>query len=250
MKVRVKFGKDGSARFAGHLDVMRYFQKALRRAEVPMVYTHGFSPHPVMSFAQPLGLGLSSEGEYFDLEVSESLTTPEEVARLQAQMAEGFSVTDWRLLPEKSQPAMAVIAAADYAVSIRQGHEKPAGIFSDLPGAIARFRAQEKCLVTRETKKNTIETDLLPLIYEMRPDEADPETVFLRVSAGSVDNVRPEVVMEAFWRFAGCEPAPFDFAVRRLELYARAEDGSFITLADMGVPVTEQLSDAPTEGEA
>ena len=59
-------------RFIGHLDVMRYFKKAIRRAEIPIAFTTGYSPHMIMSFAQPLGIGLTSDGEYFDIEFTET----------------------------------------------------------------------------------------------------------------------------------------------------------------------------------
>ena len=68
MKLRVKFAKYGALKFIGHLDVMRFFQKANRRAELDMSYSTGFSPHQIMSFAAPLGLGLESNGEYMDIE--------------------------------------------------------------------------------------------------------------------------------------------------------------------------------------
>ena len=54
-------------------DIMRYFQKAMRRAEIPIAFTGGYSPHMVMSFANPLGVGLISDGEYFDIELFESV---------------------------------------------------------------------------------------------------------------------------------------------------------------------------------
>ena len=64
MMVRVKFAKYGPLRFTGHLDVLRFFQKAIRRAGLDVVYTHGFNPHQVMSFAAPLGVGLSLRNRY------------------------------------------------------------------------------------------------------------------------------------------------------------------------------------------
>ena len=67
MKIRIKFRKYGIMKFIGHLDIMRYFQKAMRRAEVEISYSQGFSPHQIMSFASPLGIGLTSEGEYMDI---------------------------------------------------------------------------------------------------------------------------------------------------------------------------------------
>ena len=58
MKVRIKFSKLGNMRFIGHLDIMRYFQKAMRRAKIPIKYSEGFSPHQIMSFASPLSIGV------------------------------------------------------------------------------------------------------------------------------------------------------------------------------------------------
>ena len=70
MKIRIKFKKYGTMKFIGHLDVMRYFQKAIRRSDVEICYSGGFSPHQIMSFAAPLGVGITSNGEYVDIEVS------------------------------------------------------------------------------------------------------------------------------------------------------------------------------------
>ena len=65
MKIRIKFRKYGTMKFIGHLDVMRYFQKAIRRAEVNIRYSEGFSPHQIMSFAAPLGVGITSKSTSF-----------------------------------------------------------------------------------------------------------------------------------------------------------------------------------------
>ena len=77
MKVRIKFSKEGPMKFVGHLDTMRYFQKALRRAELPVAFSGGYSPHMIMSFAVPLGVGMESLGDYFDLEMAEDMPTAE-----------------------------------------------------------------------------------------------------------------------------------------------------------------------------
>ena len=62
MKVRIKFSKEGPVKFVGHLDTMRYFQKAIRRANLPVAFSGGYSPHMIMSFAAPLGVGTESLG--------------------------------------------------------------------------------------------------------------------------------------------------------------------------------------------
>mgnify|MGYP001042815149 CR=1 FL=1 len=87
MKIRIKFAKQGTMKFIGHLDVMRYFQKAMRRADVDIRYSEGFSPHQIMSFAAPLGVGITSDGEYLDIEV----VPPEEGSRLTGFEVKGHS---------------------------------------------------------------------------------------------------------------------------------------------------------------
>ena len=91
MKVRIKFSKSGNMKFIGHLDTMRYFQKAMRRADIDIAYSTGFSPHQIMSFAAPLGVGITSEGEYLDIEVNSTESTEKSVAALNAAMAVSYT---------------------------------------------------------------------------------------------------------------------------------------------------------------
>ena len=84
MKIRIKFRKYGTMKFIGHLDVMRYFQKAIRRSEVNIRYSEGFSPHQIMSFAAPLGVGITSKGEYVDIEVLDTENSKKMIDRLNA----------------------------------------------------------------------------------------------------------------------------------------------------------------------
>ena len=82
MKIRIKFSKQGHMKFIGHLDTMRYFQKVMRRANVDICYSEGFSPHQKMSFAAPLGVGIVSNGEYFDIEVNSTDSSNEMIKRI------------------------------------------------------------------------------------------------------------------------------------------------------------------------
>ena len=116
MKVRIKFSKYSSMIFIGHLDMMRYFQKAIRRAELDITYSTGFSPHQIMSFAAPLGVGMYSNGEYMDIGM-DSVTDAEDIKeRLQAQMVEGVDILSVTILPEMPwqvllQPAIQSVSA-------------------------------------------------------------------------------------------------------------------------------------------
>ncbi|MBQ8955510.1 MAG: DUF2344 domain-containing protein, partial [Lachnospiraceae bacterium] len=101
MKLRVKFTKHGRVRYIGHLDMQRYFQRLNRRAGLKVVYSEGFSPHQKMSFAMPLSVGYESDAEYFDVEVTEALSSEAIISSLNKEQAEGIEVSDCVLLADK-----------------------------------------------------------------------------------------------------------------------------------------------------
>lgn len=114
MKIRIKFSKQGHMKFIGHLDTMRYFQKVMRRANVDICYSEGFSPHQKMSFAAPLGVGIVSNGEYFDIEVNSTDSSNEMIKRINEANVEGIEVLKYKLLDDNAKNCMAIIAGADY----------------------------------------------------------------------------------------------------------------------------------------
>ena len=214
MKVRVKFCKEGAMKFIGHLDIMRYFQKAVRRAGIDVAYSEGFSPHMIMSFAAPLGVGITSTGEYFDMEIKTPVASAEAVERLNQVMAEGMKVLSFRKVPDgKAGKAMSLVAAADYQVRFRPGME-PCGDWTEKAEA---FPAQQEIVVLKKTKKNEKEVDIKPFLYAA---EIREEELFLQLAAGSVKNTKPELVLEAFYHFCGKEFDPYALLIHRSEVYA------------------------------
>ncbi len=213
MKARIKFKKYGALRFIGHLDVMRFFQKAIRRAHIPIAYTGGYSPHMIMSFANPLGIGITSEGEYFDIELKESISSSEAVSRLNAVMVEGIEVLSFRqIAEEKKMTGMAIVAAADYLLD-PAAETLPDGWKTQLDA----FLAQPEIRIVKQTKRSEKEVDIKPLIYQM---ELQNEKIYMQLAAGSVENLKPGLVMEAFCRFLQTDPEGLKFSLCRLEMYA------------------------------
>ena len=230
MKVRVKFSKEGAVKFIGHLDVMRYFQKAIRRAGIDVAYSEGFSPHMIMSFAAPLGVGVTSTGEYFDMELRSVSSSRQLTERFNAVMAEGIRVLSVREIPEgKAHAAMSLVAGADYLVSFRPGK----GLAEGWEDRVEEFLAQPEIVILRKTKRSEKETDIRPWIYRM---EAREDSIFLQLAAGSVHNLKPELVLEAFSGFLGQELAPFALMIHRLETYADVgtEERRLVPLEDLG----------------
>lgn len=231
MKVRIKFAKQGVMKFIGHLDIMRYFQKALRRADIDIKFSEGMSPHMIMSFAAPLGVGLTSDGEYVDIELRTPISTAEAVSRLNAVMVEGMEILEFRQIEEgKAGKAMSLVAAADYTVRFRKGYAPKEDWQSDISG----FFAKKSIPVIKETKKGESEVDIRPMIYQM---SVNAGTVFMRLATGSVANLKPELVMESYMKWRGFEMPPFSLEVNRCEVYAdlgKGEKHKFVSLNDLG----------------
>ena len=231
MKLRIKFRKFGPVKFIGHLDVMRFFQKALRRADIDVAYSGGFSPHQIMSFAAPLGVGLESNGEYFDVEILSPISSQEFMDKVNAVSVPWIQITDVRLLPDKVGNAMASVAAAGYTISFRESR----GFETGWQQKFEEFMSQAQIIVTKATKKGTAEIDLKPAIYDYKVEE---DRLYLLVNASSEGNIKPTLVMDAFATYLGKELQENSLLITREETYGSKvyKDGNvkFIPLADFG----------------
>ena len=212
MRVRIKFSKHGVVKFIGHLDIMRYFQKAIRRAGIDVTYSSGFSPHQIMSFAAPLGVGHYSNGEYLDIEVNSHNGRQDMIDRLNSAMVPGIVIKNIVALGENAGNAMASVAAARYTLEWKEGYEVP----SNLEEAVSKFFGQESIMVTKQTKKSTLELDLKPGIYEIKASE---NSIYMLVDASSSGNIKPTLLLEAFYDFVGMEFDPLAIQITREETY-------------------------------
>ena len=236
MKVRIKFRKYGVLKFIGHLDVMRFFQKMMRRAEIPIAFSEGYSPHMIMSFASPLGIGLTSDGEYVDIELVKPIGSEEAIRRMnEAMKVEGMEIISFRQISEeKKATGMAIVAAADYLVNLRKGT-----LPEDWETSFQEFYHQKEIRVVKQTKRSEQEVDIRPMIYDT---EFREEGLFLKLAAGSVQNLKPDLVMEAFMKYAEIENEEIAFVFHRLEMYADVgTEGKreLVTLESLGVDITE-----------
>ena len=213
LKARIKFRKYGVMKFIGHLDVMRFFQKLMRRADIPIAFTGGFSPHMIMSFANPLGVGITSDGEYFDIELTESIDMKEAVIRMNQVTVEGIDIVDMvSISDDKKQTGMSIVAAADYLSGLKKG-----ALPENWKERVKEFLNQETICVVKTTKKSEKEVDIKPMIYEFDVCE---DKLYMKLATGSVENLKPELVMQAFARFLGVDLNQVDFCHHRLEVYA------------------------------
>ncbi len=232
MKLRVKFSKYGALRFIGHLDVMRFFQKAIRRAGIDIAYSSGFSPHQIMSFAQPLGIGLESNGEYMDIEVNSVTSATEMLKQFNEQMVEGIEVLEIKLLPEGAGNAMASVAAATYTIRFREGYEPS----FDYASKLDEFFAQEEIIVTKQTKRSESTFDMKPSIYDCHMAE-NGKDISITVDCSSAGNIKPSLVMKAFYEKNGAKLDELALLVTREETYTNLggeENRKLVPLGQVG----------------
>ncbi len=235
MRARIKWTKTGVLKFIGHLDVQRYFHKAIMRAELPVSFSKGMSPHQITKFAAPLGLGMTSEGEYVDIDFDWCYSGEEMLNRLNAVMKEGISVTEFKQIDEHEKNCMAVTKAADYLVRIRDGAYYPDAFLK----RTQPFLFQEHINITKKTKRSEKEVDIAPLILEM-DEYGRGEGIFMKVVTGSSENLKPQLVMEAFCRYLGYEYKPEGFLYHRLETYLE-KDGTLCPLGSIGEDVPKPI---------
>ncbi len=255
MKVRMKFTKEGEMRFIGHLDLMRHFQKALRRSNLPVKYSEGMSPHMIMSFASPLGLGLYSQGEYVDIEFTcekGSIDEAEFVQRMNDSLVDEVRILSCRTVADgHATNAMSLVAGADYRLSFREmntqkslswqeGTNTKAALAGDYLASVEDFLKQETIEVVKETKKGEKLVDIRPLIFEMRAEE---DSLYMLLSAGSEANLKPELVMKAYAAFAGFVLPDYAMKTTRIDMYAREKDsGKLISLGLLGEKIVKEAS--------
>jgi radical SAM-linked protein len=235
MRVRVRFEKNGIMRYVGHLDLMRFFQKAVKRSGLPIRYSEGFNPHQIMSFASPLGVGLTSQGEYMDIDLKEKVDAKAALEALNNNMVEGLEITGFKYLPDDAEKCMSAVTAASYIVTYKDSKDDACYIdnIADLKQKF--FDEAPSISIIKKTKKGERELDLKPLIYRFNLDIKDGVPVYdFLLSSGSTDNIKPELVVKAFHEFLGLpEFDELSLDIRRIDMFT-GEPDNFISLGDIG----------------
>jgi len=223
MKIRFKFERGDELKYIAHLDIMRLFERAFKRAEIPVAHSQGFNPRPHIVFALPMALGLSSEGEFADAELEESYEPDIFMERLNAVLPAGIKVTGaWEAKNGKN--IMAIVEAARYRIDFR-----PFPGF-DIENAISDVLNREHIIVMKKTKSGEKEFDIRPFIYELSCEVTGNTGHFnVLLGAGQDNNVRPELFIAGV---GVCINSEIEIIrMHRIMLYGRA-DNKWLPLSD------------------
>jgi radical SAM-linked protein len=202
---------------------MRYFQKLLRRAEIDVAYTQGFSPHAITTFAQPLGVGIESDGEYMDLRLNSEISCDELKRRINEASVPEIRAISVKLLPDSIGNAMASVAAAEYKIGFKEGR-KPE-VLSEKDDAsinemIKSFLSQDEIILVKEGKAGLREIDIKDRIFEFSWDnEDDCFNAILDASSGY--NIKPSSLMELFLKYHKGELENNSLMIYRMDTYTR-----------------------------
>jgi radical SAM-linked protein len=192
MRIRITFAKQGPLRYTGHLDLHKLWERAARRAQLPLAYSHGFHPQPKMNIAAALPLGFSSRCEVMDMRLEHEIQLEGVREKLQQTLPAGIQVLNVENADERAPALQTQVASAEYQVTLTGLIDR-----SKLQRKIDSVMESESIIRERRGKKY----DLRPLIEELAltpaplPDGSG-EKIFMRLAAREGATGRPEEVLD------------------------------------------------------
>ncbi len=223
-EIRTKFVRGEEVKYISHLDLMKVFERALRRSRIPIAYSQGFNPRPQMVFGLPLPVGVTSEAEYADFQLSDHIPCEDFIESLNGELPKGFQITGAREKRTKDN-IMASINMASYEILVSSDMPLDIGM---MRGIIDEFLAQPSIIAKKEGKQGVKDIDIRPMIQRLGADDAascsglsqryilnlksnnllkpdyDIENIFYLsalLSAGSVANLKAELLFSALSNF-------------------------------------------------
>ncbi len=205
-RLRVWFGKSGKMSLIGHLDLAKLFDRAIRRASIPVTYSGGFHPAPRIMIANALPLGSTSTGEIADFELTSMMDEAEFHTKLAAQLPADIPIYRVESVDLKQPAASALISQAEYLITVSSASETP----PQWEAWIAAVLASQEIIQDKKSKsgKNT-QINLRDRLYELEllkgAGEKDVELKYVGSCANDGTLLRPEQMVFMFEQVSGVE---------------------------------------------
>ena len=204
MRIIASIKKGDEVRYISHLDIQRSLQRTVRRAGLPVSFSQGFNPHPLISFATALSVGQTGDNEWVDIRFDEDITPAEFIRRMNANFPAGMSVTD-AYIPKEGTPSVAsMMEAAEYTASA-SGIERDAFL-----RAINEVVTGDRIIVTKSKKQNgkkveNAEVDIKPMLYDFYIVSVHPDsiTVHTKGRLDAAGGLNMELLLRAINEKAG-----------------------------------------------
>ncbi len=218
MRMLFEFGKTGRLRYISHLDLQRFMQRALRRTDLPVSYSQGFSPHPQMAFASALAMGWSSDVEILDVKLTEAVDEEHARDQLDRALPPEMPVYRARLVDDRFPAMMARLVWADYRIEL--SGDTAASVISAIDG----YMAEESVIAMRKTKSGEKPADIRKMTASLT---ADGNIVYARLMLTEQATVKPDLLLNTLAERAGVQPC--EARIHRTALL----DSSAVPLMDL-----------------
>ena len=219
MNLIAAYQKGAEVSLISHLDIQRTLQRAFRRAGLPLLYSNGFNPHPQFSFATAAATGMSSDFEWFEVQLSEPVSPEDFVRRANAAMPEGLSVSNAFLPPEGFGSLSAKLRAAEYRATLS---------FDDAVSKEKLSQTLEEMLsgeivINKRTKGGVRPVDMRPYILRVSVEQVEGDTAVLRVlgKLQADGGLRVDAFVDALLERLDAQAT---YALHRMRMYF-ADDG-------------------------
>lgn len=191
--IRVKYEKREEVKYVGHLDTMRTFMRCIKRTNIPVSYSKGFNPRIQISFALPLGVGVTSNSEYFDLSLEDRMNIDLFIGELNSTLPDGFRIVSAYYPEDTKNSLMSLVKEAIYEIKINDeiDFEAVKSLFSQDEILIEKVSKDKKKTEEIDIKKNIIDFDI------------DNNICTFHVYAGSKGNLNPNSIIEAVCKYVG-----------------------------------------------
>ncbi len=202
IKVRIKFKRGEELRFLSHLDQHRMFTRALRRADLPISFSHGFNPHPIISFANALSVGMTSDSEYvdigLDLDSDEEINLKQLHKTLQSVLPKGIKISKVEILPEGAKSLTRIIEYADYDITCTDLHVTDIDSFNDQLNDFVNQEVIEIESVNKKGKKKV--RNIRPAFETIEAIKQQKDVILFHIRMIPVENslLSPEKVILTF----------------------------------------------------
>ena len=222
MRALIRFGKQPRLRFISHLDLQRFFQRAVNRTGLPIAYSQGFNPHPVMSFGSALALGWTSEYEVIDIKLSAPMGRKRTEDAVRAALPEDLPVLEVRMVDDRHAAPMAQVKASDYRVTL-EGEDARA-VIDQIPA----FLSRETVSAVKKTKSGEKEINARPLVLALEPLE---DGFNARLKLTDQESMKPDLLIALLAEMAGVEPP--EARIHRVALLGEDADGQLKPLMEL-----------------
>lgn len=198
MRYLIKYKKGYDIKFVAHLDLMRNIQRTFRRAELPAEYSKGFNPHMILSIAQPLSVGMYSEGEYCDVEFTEEVDNEKIISAFNKNSTENIQILkvveidkEFDKNNKKTPQAMAAVDGAEYTIKIKYTD------CSNTGDTLKKLLKTEVWNILKKSKSGEKEVNIKPMLKEFKfTIENNTLTINTLVACGSRENLSAELLAE------------------------------------------------------